>query len=143
MFSDDLENVVLVMKNRPSWQAGKYNGVGGKIEPGEWHYDAMIREFREETGFETNPGDWHEYACLTGTVDGPDDQFTVGFYWCKKSMKEMVEKISTKTDENIYIVDVKYVHQDPSKFIENLPWLIPLAFDNMVDGRPKFVHAEY
>jgi len=35
MFSPDLENVVLIEKQKPEWQKGKYNAVGGKIEDGE------------------------------------------------------------------------------------------------------------
>ncbi len=34
-FDEDYEWVALIKKNRPQWQAGKLNGVGGKIEPNE------------------------------------------------------------------------------------------------------------
>ena len=37
--------VVLTHKNRPAWQAGKLNGVGGKIELLESPVAAMVREF--------------------------------------------------------------------------------------------------
>jgi 8-oxo-dGTP pyrophosphatase MutT (NUDIX family) len=45
----DRSEVLLIEKQKPAWQRGKLNGVGGKIEPGESPIDAMIREFREET----------------------------------------------------------------------------------------------
>ena len=32
LFNDELDRVVLIHKNRPKWQSGMYNGVGGKIE---------------------------------------------------------------------------------------------------------------
>lgn len=51
MFSEDEERVLAIWKNRPDWQAGKLNGIGGKIEDGETPIEAMRREFREETGF--------------------------------------------------------------------------------------------
>ena len=50
--------VVLIRKNRPEWQAGKLNGVGGKIERGELPEQAMAREFEEETGYHTVAADW-------------------------------------------------------------------------------------
>jgi hypothetical protein len=49
VFSEDSSRVLLVWKNRPAWQAGKLNGIGGKIEAGETPLQAMQREFREET----------------------------------------------------------------------------------------------
>ena len=42
------ENVLLISKKRPTWQAGMLNGIGGKIEPGENPLQAMIRECKEE-----------------------------------------------------------------------------------------------
>ena len=50
LMDSDAEQVILIRKNRPEWQAGKLNGVGGKVEPGELIGGAMYREFREETG---------------------------------------------------------------------------------------------
>jgi 8-oxo-dGTP diphosphatase len=50
LFSPDGKKVVLIKKNRPENQAGKLNGIGGKIEPGETPEQAMIREFNEEAG---------------------------------------------------------------------------------------------
>lgn len=40
--------VLLIQKNRPAWQAGKWNGIGGKIEPNETLLGAMSREGVEE-----------------------------------------------------------------------------------------------
>jgi mutator protein MutT len=40
-------NILLAMKKR-GFGAGRWNGVGGKIEPGETVQEAMIRETEEE-----------------------------------------------------------------------------------------------
>jgi len=40
----------LIEKNRPDWQKGLWNGIGGKIEGDESPADAMSREFHEEAG---------------------------------------------------------------------------------------------
>lgn len=50
--------VVLVKKERPEWQKGFLNGVGGKLEKNESPLEAMIREFFEETGQLTTPDQW-------------------------------------------------------------------------------------
>lgn len=47
---DDLGRVALICKNKPKWQAGLWNGIGGKIECNESTDKAMTREFHEETG---------------------------------------------------------------------------------------------
>ncbi len=35
LFDESRERVVLIKKQKPEWQSGRLNGVGGKIEPGE------------------------------------------------------------------------------------------------------------
>lgn len=66
LFSPDFENVVLIEKNKPAWQKGKYNGIGGKIEEGETPGEAMRREFEEEAGLSID--DWL-YLCKIGTSE--------------------------------------------------------------------------
>lgn len=46
-------SVLLVLKNKPSWQKNFFNLVGGKIEDGEKPLEAAIRELKEETGIES------------------------------------------------------------------------------------------
>ena len=45
---DDIGRVLLIKKNHPKHQVGKWNGVGGKIEEGENSLQAMPREIKEE-----------------------------------------------------------------------------------------------
>jgi 8-oxo-dGTP diphosphatase len=44
--------VALIKKNRPDYLAGKWNGIGGKVEPGEAIEDAAVREVHEESGLD-------------------------------------------------------------------------------------------
>lgn len=54
-------NVLLVLKDKPAWQKGRLNLVGGKVEPGETPVQAAVRELKEESGLspmhDTDP-DW-------------------------------------------------------------------------------------
>ncbi|MBD2871140.1 NUDIX hydrolase [Paenibacillus arenilitoris] len=45
------EEVLMLNRERPSWM-GCWNGIGGKLEPGEQPRASMIRELSEETGIE-------------------------------------------------------------------------------------------
>lgn len=66
-FGTRLVTVLLIRKTRPSWQAGKLNGVGGKIKTGETPMQTMEREFREEIGY-GSPLDWRQFGTLRGRV---------------------------------------------------------------------------
>lgn len=44
------EHVLLLHRQKPP-NLGKWNGVGGHIEPGESPYRSCLREVKEETGF--------------------------------------------------------------------------------------------
>ena len=70
------EAVLLIRKARPKWQAGKLNGVGGKIEPGELPLAAMVRECREESGLEIPPHAWN----TLGIVEAANKDWQVTFF---------------------------------------------------------------
>ena len=53
---DPITRVLLGYKKR-GFGAGKYTGIGGKIEPGETVRAAAVREMREETGVVMSPDD--------------------------------------------------------------------------------------
>ena len=47
IFDENLEKVLLIQKQRPKWQAGLDNGIGGKIEEKETAINAIKREIFE------------------------------------------------------------------------------------------------
>ncbi len=67
VFSPDRKNVLLVHRNaRPhDNHIGKYNGLGGKLNPSENIVTGMKREIREEAGIEC------EQLQLAGTISWP------------------------------------------------------------------------
>jgi 8-oxo-dGTP diphosphatase len=72
-FYFDGDRVLLINKTKPEWQRGKLNGLGGTIETGEAPLLAMVREFKEESGIDTNPTQWVRVADLRGTAKTGED----------------------------------------------------------------------
>jgi len=52
------DELLLIEKQRPAYQAGMFNGIGGKCEPGEDGLAAMIRECEEECGLRLPAHAW-------------------------------------------------------------------------------------
>jgi 8-oxo-dGTP diphosphatase len=109
------ERVALIRKKRPEWQAGRFNGIGGHIEPGETALNAMVREFCEETGMQTEPGCWYPFARLGG------ERFSVEFFYAYGAL----DQLESTTDEDVVLVPLQEVTVQNS--IPNLTWLIPMA----------------
>jgi 8-oxo-dGTP diphosphatase len=134
MFSPDKKHVALIRKSKPDWQKGKLNGIGGKIEEGEITYEAMTREFKEETGVETDYDDWRHFLTMWGE----------GFEVVCFSAVGDLEELETQEEEPIVVIEVSSITADRTDdMIENLCWLIPLALDSMTDGRPAFSTIQY
>ncbi len=113
------DEVLLIRKTKPEWQAGRLNGVGGKIEGGELPVDAMVREFREEAGLKTNPGRWHSIYSLSDT----ENTFMVYFFALVRDSKE---GIVTCTEEELVWCRASAL---PFDVIPNLRWLVPMSRD--------------
>lgn len=121
MFDPTGALVVLVRKNRPAWQAGLLNGVGGKIEPQDASvHAAQAREFHEEAGVETQPADWEEFATLVG----PD--FVVHML---RTFSDDWHRVATQETEEVKWFPVNALRAGAYATVRNLAFLIPLALD--------------
>lgn len=136
VFSGDLSKVALIQKNRPDWQKGYLNGIGGKIESvGEGYLeqplDAMIREFKEEAGVLTTDMDWTGWGVLDS------ERFIIYLY--KNFSDQILNQISTQTDEIISIYKVSDILNDKFPTLDNIKWLLTSAIDENV----RYINIEY
>lgn len=134
MFSADHSQVALIRKSKPEWQAGKLNGIGGKVDLGEDAPAAMVREFLEESGVETTPHQWRHFLELNG-----GEKFQVD---CFVTSGDLLALKSTE-EEQIEISFTAALHPLRQDVVENLPWIVGLAIDHLSDRRPNFVIANY
>lgn len=111
--------VLLINKNRPEFQKGRKNGIGGKVEHLERPDDAMVREFREETGLQTKREDWQLKIILQG------EEFKVLVF---KSYGD-IGYAQTTTDE---VVEIARVFDLPSDVMPNLKWQVPILLDDEI-----------
>lgn len=118
LISSDRTKVALIKKNRPDWQAGKLNGIGGHIEGVEMPESAMTREFEEETGVERHLINWKWFCIFSG------DNYQV--YWFKAFGDY---EITTITDEEVSWYLIEDVISNKLNIIPNIRWILLLALD--------------
>lgn len=116
--------ILLIQKNKPEWQAGKYNGIGGKVEPGEFPTLAMVREFKEETGIKTKNEDWTRAGEMFG-----NGFFVTVFY----TIMVNIDAAKSVTDEPVLKWNLDQIGNQNyhSLLISNLPWLIAFIVDRI------------
>ena len=75
----DDRRVLLGMKKR-GFGVGKYNGFGGKIDPGETVAQAALREMREETGLSVAPAAASLVGHLSFSFEGSVERMSVSVF---------------------------------------------------------------
>lgn len=156
-FTQDRSKVLLIEKQRPTWQKNRLNGIGGKLDlnrdiPSIFDLKATKqtpmrncarREFFEETGIVLKEGDIIPKAQMLGRVEGKNEGWHVHVY---AAFTDLVEDAVTKTDEKVRLVNTQEVlkcliHPGYQKYyMENVPWLIGLCLDM---APPYMVKAYY
>ena len=63
------EGLVLLGLKKRGFGAGKWNGFGGKLDPGESLEESALRELQEECGLTAGIADLHWRGCLTYIYD--------------------------------------------------------------------------
>lgn len=121
VFNKERKKIVLIQKHNPEWQAGLLNGVGGKMEEGEFYLDAMTREFEEEAGVKTIPSSWEHIA--------------LGEYPKKNSRVFFMKMFDDRVYNQARTMEIEpiskfWISQLPDyPMVNDLRWLIPLAIN--------------
>ncbi len=111
------DRILLIEKKRPDWMAGRWNGVGGKIEDDETPIKAMHRESFEETDRDYDYRHVITFVCPGGTV----------YVFLAITEAEKIH-FHQKEDEALAIW---YITSLPVKLMANLKWIIPLALSSV------------
>ncbi len=116
-FAFSQNQVILIKKQKPEWQRGLLNGVGGKIEGDESPKKAMEREYLEEAGYYTT--DWIPFCEMEG------EHFVV---YCFKLFSDVVfDNSKSMESEEILKIPIPQLHD--RNCISNIPWLVYMALD--------------
>lgn len=115
------KNVAVVEKKKfpkgYNWSANPLNAIGGKIEEDEEPFEAMVREFKEETGVEIRSWQWYL------TYELP---FGIVFFY--RAFDNAILNVKTMEAEPIHIVPANAT----DRMIPNLRWILPLALDEKI-----------
>lgn len=129
LFSGDGDWTLLIQKRRPEWQAGRLNGLGGKIEPGERIDDAMRREGIEEAGVDV---DWTHFLSVeyVGTL--------LHFFAARD--EAAFRQAQPGTDEELVRIPTHWASL-AERVIPNLVWVIPLARHHLFYETVQLAHV--
>lgn len=133
-FDGAQRNVLLVEKKKPAWQAGKLNGIGGKIEPtvDVTLEDAMAREWDEECnrpGLAVVHPEWRWFGSIL-----VDNGATVQLFKAviPSVMLHARNGIANDVGEIISKHTVTDVMAGVVGSIPNVRWLIAMALDHEI-----------
>jgi len=130
-FTEDKGKVLLIQKKRPEWQAGYYNGIGGKIEENETPSQAMSREAQEEAAIDV---EWLHRGVMTGkNNDGSEFECHI---FC--AYDDRVCGFRQMEDEPLKMMS--YPLHPGTPVINNLDYLLPIGV--CADGL-SFIRMQY
>lgn len=130
------DQILLAMKKRGLGE-GRYNGVGGKIEPGETVEQAAIRECHEEIG--VTPTTFHKVAELDFLMDSDtkpwqlDGQVFIATDWTGNPIE--TEEMAPRW---FNVADIPY----DTMWVDDIYWLPQVLEGQKVKGSFSFDHAE-
>lgn len=144
IFNSDMTQVLLIQKNRTERQKEKWNGIGGKVEPGETPHQAMVREGNEEATMLVAVEDikdgttgWNQFCRFNSIKSGVVHEIT-----CFKLVGDSyLDGCRPGTDEGIKAIPVKQVLFDDAwraAVMKTVTTLLVLARQGMESDVSQF-----
>lgn len=131
--------VAMILKNRPDWQAGKWNGIGGHVEKGELPVVAMEREFFEETTMRIQSTAWRECGQFKKDANYRCSVFTAHVFDLRvETNTEEAVKVFTRQEQALFLGTREW------PCLPNIPPLLELC--NMApdhEGKIPFFTLDY
>lgn len=148
----------LIKKNRPEWQKGKLNGIGGKIKSfrsndSESTFNqeenpkvAMAREFEEETGVFIQASRWHCFhieSFVNAKTLKADQSGAKVYFFIALGEPEEIDAVETMTDEEVVIMtDDDMTRYPASEFVYNIPYLYLMILSNINNNSLGLLNPE-
>lgn len=121
VFDSTRERVVLILKSRPQKQAGRLNGISGKVQQGEAPVETMVRECSQATQVTTHTHDWKNVTTIYR-----EGQTVEVFVASLDAMR--FDAIYSGTDEPVAVMPVDSP-QLAAYSLPNILWLLALIRD--------------
>jgi 8-oxo-dGTP diphosphatase len=128
---------LLLLRGGPhkrAW-AGRYNGVGGHLEPGEDVRSALLREVKEETGLDV------EDVRLRGVVHVDLDEPTVGVLFFVFTAAAADKQVMPSNEGSLEWFDAGALPF--TEMVEDLPVLLPAVLAMGPADPPFFAFSSY
>lgn len=138
VFTPDLEQVLLMHKEKPDWQVGFLNGMGGKVEDGESVVECITRECLEETCLSIPVDDWVQFATIINDGGRSPDLAQIEFFTAiYSSQTSDAKKGDYEEVEWFSVADL------PNNCMQNLYFMIPMARETLRGHNSKSITVVY
>lgn len=131
IFTENRGEVLLILKDRPTWQAGLWNGVGGKVEKDESLTSCISREVFEETNILIPEQVWK----TVGDIAGNNWHVTI-FTTTLSTPITPEQKTSEKPQWH-------KLSELPQNIVENLTILIPACLHTLTTTSSPMLSLTY
>jgi len=134
-FYKGIDQIILIQKTKAGPQFGKCNGIGGSVEPHEKTFrDAMVREFKEETGIQSRKTSWIHF----GRFGAPGWNVE-----CFASLTACTDFTKVVPSSEGPIILGKIGDLRGPLFMPNLRWLVPMAAGALEGCAESFFDIRY
>jgi 8-oxo-dGTP diphosphatase len=132
IFDSTLNKVLLMHKTKPEWQAGKVNGLGGKVEEGEDGISCIKREVKEESNLDIEK----ESFVYAGVLHS--DSFHMEVF-CSIYTGN-ISDAKTLEEQKVEWFPIDSL---PKNGIDNLFWLIHMTLDKIKNNKIENFEVKY